>query len=296
VQDEARVGQQPAADGGRLVGGEVVADDVDSEPWFGRVVDLVQEVAEVGGRVLGRELADDLAVGDVQGGEQVGGAVPFVVEAAPLGHSGQHREHRGGALQGLDLGFLVHAEDDRVPRRVEVDADDVADLVDEERVGGDLEGLSAPGLQAEGPPDVLHAGRGDAGLAGEFALGPVRGAFRDFFQGADDNVLDLGVGDRAGDAGAGLVGQPVQAFFQEPAPPAGDRPAVDAQPGRDRDVVPAVSATGSSLVSAMHPAEPSQSPAKSPSDQIVTQNDSRGALETHDRLTRWCRACRRDRV
>ena len=45
------------------------------------------------------------------------------------------------------------------------------------------------------------------------------------------------------------------------------------------------SATGSSLVSAMHPAEPSPSPAKSPPDQIVTQNDSRGSPETHDRLT-----------
>jgi hypothetical protein len=178
----------------------------------------------------------------VQGGEQVGGAVALVVEAAPLGDAGQHREYRGGAFQGLDLGFLVHAEDDGVPRRVQVDADDVADLVNEERVGGDLEGLGAPGLQSEGPPDVLHAARGDARLAGKLAFRPVRGAFGHFFQGAHHDVLDLGVGDGAGHARAGLVGQPVQAFFQEAAPPAGDRVAVDAEPGRDRDVVAAVGA------------------------------------------------------
>jgi len=177
--------------------------------------------------VLGGELADDLAAGDVQGGEQVGGAAPFVVEAAPFGDAGQHREHRGGAFQGLDLGFLVHAEDDGVTRRVEVDADDVADLVDEERVRGDLEGLGAPGLQAEGPPDLLHAGRRDPDCAGELPLGPVSRSLGHFFQGADHDVLDLGVGDGAGNAGAGLVGQPVQAFFQEAAPPAGDRVAVD---------------------------------------------------------------------
>jgi hypothetical protein len=83
------------------------------------------------GGVLGGRLADDLAYGDVQGGEQVGGSVPFVVEAAPLGDPGQHRPHRGGALQRLDLRFLVRAEDRRVHRRGQVKAHDVPDLVNQ---------------------------------------------------------------------------------------------------------------------------------------------------------------------
>jgi hypothetical protein len=45
------------------------------------------------------------------------------------------------------------------------------------------------------------------------------------------------------------------------------------------------SITGSSLLSPILPADRSPDPAKSPQVKIVTQNDSRGHHETHDRLT-----------
>jgi hypothetical protein len=54
VQHEARVGQQPAVDHRCFVGGQVVADHVDRQAGAGLTVDLVQEVAEVHGPVLGR--------------------------------------------------------------------------------------------------------------------------------------------------------------------------------------------------------------------------------------------------
>lgn len=60
-------------------------------------VQEVQEVAEVDGAVPLRELADDLAGGGVQGGEQVYGAVPHVVEAVSFGDAGHHR--RTGAVR-----------------------------------------------------------------------------------------------------------------------------------------------------------------------------------------------------
>ena len=53
------------------------------------------------------QLADDGAVGDVEGGEQAGDAVADVVVGAALGHAGHHRQHRLGAVQGLDLALLV---------------------------------------------------------------------------------------------------------------------------------------------------------------------------------------------
>ena len=64
---------------------KVVADHVDGQAGLGLPVDLVEEVAEVDRPVLGRQLADHLAGGGVQRGEQVHGAVPDVVVAAPLG-------------------------------------------------------------------------------------------------------------------------------------------------------------------------------------------------------------------
>jgi hypothetical protein len=88
MQHEARVGRQQALHHRRFVGGEVVADHVDGQGGVGLAVDLVWEVAEVYRSVLGGQLADDLAGGGVQRGGQVDGAVPHIVEAAPLGHPG----------------------------------------------------------------------------------------------------------------------------------------------------------------------------------------------------------------
>jgi hypothetical protein len=61
---------------------------VDGQAGFGLPAGLVEEVAEVHGPVLGRQLADYLAGSGVQRGEQVHGAVPDVVVAAPLGYPG----------------------------------------------------------------------------------------------------------------------------------------------------------------------------------------------------------------
>ena len=156
VQLDARVGQQPLVHRRCLMGGQVVADDVDGQAGLGLPVDLVQEVAEVDRPVLGGQLADHLAGGGVQRGEQVDGAVPDVVVAAPLRCPGDHRQHRRGPFQRLDLRLLIDREDRRVRRRRQVQADHVADLVDEQRVRGDLEVLGAPGLQPERPPDPVH--------------------------------------------------------------------------------------------------------------------------------------------
>src|SRR5208282_6785260 len=84
VQLDTGVGQQPPVDDRCLVRGQVVADDVDGQAGVGLPVDVVQEVAEVDGPVLGGQAADHLAGGSVQRGEQVDGAVPDVIVAAPL--------------------------------------------------------------------------------------------------------------------------------------------------------------------------------------------------------------------
>ena len=60
-----------------------------------------------------------------------------------------HRQHRLGALQRLDLALLVDTQHQRLVRRIEVQSHDVAHLLDEERVGGELETLGAMRLQAE---------------------------------------------------------------------------------------------------------------------------------------------------
>jgi hypothetical protein len=83
-------------------------------------VDRVQEAAELLGAVPRRHVGDEVAGGDVQGGVQVGGAVADVVVRPALGHARHERQHRGGAVERLDLRLLVHAQNDRGLGRVQV--------------------------------------------------------------------------------------------------------------------------------------------------------------------------------
>ena len=64
----------------------------------------VTRVAGVGG---------DLAGGDLQRGEQAGGAVANVIVGLLLGNALAQRQNRLGPIQRLDLAFLIDAEHDR---------------------------------------------------------------------------------------------------------------------------------------------------------------------------------------
>ena len=80
------------------------------------------------------------AVQNVKRGEQGGGAVALVI----MGHGGAfarlQRQARLGAVQGLHLGLFIDTEDHGAGGRIDVQADDVADLGGELRIVGKLEG------------------------------------------------------------------------------------------------------------------------------------------------------------
>ena len=101
--------------------------------------------------VPGQALADHRAGEHVQRGEQGGGAVALVVVGHRAGPARLHRQRRLGAVQRLDLGLLVHAQHDRLLRRVQVQPDDVDELLLEPRVVGELERLDPVRLQTRAP-------------------------------------------------------------------------------------------------------------------------------------------------
>jgi len=104
------MGQQPPLDDRGLVRGQVVADDVDVQAGLDLAVDVVEEVAEVDGPVLGGQLADDFAGRGVQSGEQVDRAVPDVVKAAPLGDPGIIRSTAAVRARAWICGFSSTAK------------------------------------------------------------------------------------------------------------------------------------------------------------------------------------------
>ena len=70
-----------------------------------------------------------------------------------------HRQARLGAVERLDLALLVDRQHDGVGRRIDVEADDVAELLDERRVVRQLEAAPAVRREAVRLPDALHRRR-----------------------------------------------------------------------------------------------------------------------------------------
>ena len=231
---------EPGLDDRVLVGAVVVADQVDLEVLGDLGVDLGEELLELRGAVSAVQAGDHGAVGDVEGREQGGGAVPDVVVGAALGHPGHHRQCRLGALQGLDLGLLVHAQHHRRLGWVQVEPDDVVELVDEQRVGGELEVLDPVRLDARTCARSHRSWTSTTGPLGHLRPRPVRRVRRRGLQRRHDHVLDLVHADRGRPARARLVEQAVEAVFEEPRPPLAHRHPVTAQLLGDRGVRPAI--------------------------------------------------------
>jgi hypothetical protein len=171
---------------------------------------------------------EDLAGGDVEGGEQGRGPVADVVVGDPLQIAEPQGEERLGAVEGLDLALLIHAQHHRLIGWVEVEADDIAHFLHEEGVGGELEVLLPMRLEPERLPDPLHRGLGKLGLRGDRAAGPVGRVFGFGVDRLADELGDLFVLDRAGPARPQLVvepGDPLLEVALAPQPHGGAREA-----------------------------------------------------------------------
>ena len=240
VHVPARPLGEPPLDRRGLVGRHVVHDDVDVLILGHVGLDGVQEGAELAGAVACEAASDDPAGGGIQGGEQGERAVAGIVVAPPLGLSRSHRQQGLGAVERLDLRLFVDTQHERPLGRVEVEPDDIADLLDEQGVGRQLEGLAAVRLQPERPPDAMDRRGRVADGRRHRAQRPVGGVGGRRLQGQTDHLGDRIVADPPRRAGTGLVVQPVEALLGEPATPLADRVLVRTQSLRNRLVRHAV--------------------------------------------------------
>jgi hypothetical protein len=178
----------------------------------GRRGHLLEEPQEFLVAVAGSASVDDAPGRDLQRGEQGGGAMSGVIVGALLGASRPHVAHGLGALQGLDLGLLIDAQHDRAVGWVRVEPDDVVDLGCQFRVGGELERLGAPGLDAVLAPDPGDGVAADTELAGQQPGRPVGDPQPGRWWGKGD-CQDLGPAeptDRLWSSRPGPVGEPIQ--------------------------------------------------------------------------------------
>ena len=176
-----------------------------------------------GATVPTMRLTDDLAGGDVERCKERGRAVARIVVRAPLGDAGGQRQQRLCAIERLDLALLVHAQHHRLHRRVEVQADDVAHLLDEQRIAGKLERLLPMRLQTERAPDARDRRLRQARLACHAARAPVRRTCGHALQSLGDHRIDARVIDRARRSRPRRIQQTVDSMLHKAGPPLGHR-------------------------------------------------------------------------
>ena len=92
-------------------------------------------------------VGDHCPGGDIEGGEEVTGAVALIVVGSPGRGCRQHGQGRGGTVEGLDLGFFVNGEHCRGDRGAHVEPDQVADLFHQIGIGRDLKAVLSPGFE-----------------------------------------------------------------------------------------------------------------------------------------------------
>ena len=110
--------------------------------------DGVEDANELLVAVVLHAAADDLALQDIESGEQGGRTMAPVVMGYGPGGALLHRQARPGAFQSLYLRLLIDAQHHGVGGRTSIEADDVADLGCAFRIVGQLEGADAVQGQA----------------------------------------------------------------------------------------------------------------------------------------------------
>ena len=84
--------------------GIIVHHEVHIEIGRHYALDLIEELAELGGAVAAIALADDMARGNVEGSKQGSCAVTGIIVAAPCGLTGPHRQHGLAAVERFGSG------------------------------------------------------------------------------------------------------------------------------------------------------------------------------------------------
>ena len=187
-------------------------------------VDLLQEILELLGPMAPAALADDEAGGNVGGGERRGRPVAPVVVGPPFGNTRVPRRHGLSAAGRPYPAPFVDAEHDRPVRRHQIKPYDVAYLVREIGIAGELEDLRTVRLKPEGVPNAPDRGVRKAALPGHQTGRPVSGVGRGRMERPLDDVRHPVVPDRPRAPRPRSVRQPVEAVPQEPAVPFAGRP------------------------------------------------------------------------
>lgn len=201
----------------------VVQDQMEILIRRGFPIEHFHELQKLLVAVAGIACADDGSLQNVQGGKEAGRAVPSVVVRHRPATTFFHRQTRLGSVQGLNLGFLIHAQNHRLIRGIQVQTDHISELLDELFVRRQLERLDAVGLQGVGLPNAGDSRMADSDFFGQSPGAPMGRVSWNRMQGSIDNPLDrLGVGPSGTPTVGGIFGDARRAEFSKSGSPEED--------------------------------------------------------------------------
>ena len=177
-----------------FVGGIVVQDHVHDPPGGNGGLDRVQKADELLMAMALHAAAQNRPLQHIERRKQGRRAVALIVVGPRRGTAWLQRQPGLGAVEGLDLGFLVHREHDRMGGRIDIEPNHVLEPLGKLRVARELEGADPVWLQAVRGPDALHRAQADARRFGHHPPGPVRGLAGRFGQGQVQHAPDRLVG------------------------------------------------------------------------------------------------------
>jgi len=144
---DARVAHQPPPNRRVFMRGVIVGDQMEG---FGREDLAINQTKERQpflvpmARPAG---GDDRAFGNIQGGKEHGGAMPLVVVRHRAAATVLEGQAGLGAIQGLDLAFLIHVKDHGMLRRVQIQAHHVLRFVLKVWIPTELKGPDSVGCK-----------------------------------------------------------------------------------------------------------------------------------------------------
>jgi len=228
--------EQPTTNRRGLMGAVIIEDEMDLQCGGHRRVDGVQEPPKFDRPMAPMALPDDPARLHVEGGEQRGRPGPPIIVAAPFYLARPQGQQRLRAVERLDLGFLIDTEHQGPIGRVQIQADNIADLLNKQRVLGELERLRAMRLQRKRAPDPTDGALRQATGGGHGPGTPVRRLPRRRLQGSHQDPLHIGIGEAARRPGAGLIQEPVDPLGHKARPPFAHGRFAHPQRGRHRGI------------------------------------------------------------
>ncbi len=136
----------------------IIHDQMEVEFGRGFVVDFLKESDELLMPMAWHAISDHLAVEHAEGGKEGGRSMAAVIMCHCSTAAFLQRQPGLGSVKSLDLAFLVHAQNQGLVRRIQIQPHDIAQLFHKAFVPAEFKGTDQMGLQVVSLPDSPNGG------------------------------------------------------------------------------------------------------------------------------------------